>query len=608
MLPGGELRLQSLKVQHFRSLFETGWIPFHDLTILIGENDGGKTATLDVLEILLGNKSPDQEDYSYKPGTVANAQGVVPRETETVIEGKFSLTDTEQISIAKIAPLEGGLIHLRKTFEFGGGSQTVIVGDVPVDSRLRIDINSAIISDLRTLATDVGLVVGGTAKQPYVNALEAYRTGQPTTLGEAEMPAALEQLLPEFTRFDSASDPQSVVHDVLRAIFRQELEKPENSGPLGEVQKNITVRLQQEAAGLNPFVQKYRPEVKSVSVNPQFNFESGFRASDLRLLDQNDHDISLEKRGTGVQKHITLAVYEWNSAILKKRQEQGARPLVLALDEPDTSLDYHSQRKLFDTIQGFVSPLVQVIICTHSMNLINRVPIEKLNHYTLDTDKTKSSVEWFTLDPSNLEETDFFLHRLGDSLGLHHALMFYERCFLLCEGKTEETAVPIIFKLCAGEFPYTKGVRIVNSYDNYGVIVFAKFLHRHKRQVIFAVDDDTTRNKGVARHLTRKSLESAGFDIPQQVHFIGPQYFEYAFSDAVWAKALNEYAGSKAWTSMGVSALRAPPQAFVDKLLTGSGITSKPELGLILAKSLRDPTEVPDCIRLCIDKAIELAS
>jgi hypothetical protein len=172
----------------------------------------------------------------------------------------------------------------------------------------------------------------------------------------------------------------------------------------------------------------------------------------------------------------------------------------------------------------------------------------------------------------------------------------------------EETAIPIIFKLCAGEFPYAKGVRIVNSYANYGAIVFAKFLHKHQRRVVFAVDEDTTRNKGVARHLTRKSLERAGFDIPQQVHFVGPHYFEFAFSDAVWAKALNENTGNKAWTSARVSALRDPPQAFADKLITGSGIASKPELGLVLAKSIRERTEVPDCLRLCIEKAIELAS
>ncbi len=601
------MQLVAIRVQHFRSLYQTEWIQFHDLSVLIGENDGGKTATIDTLEILLGNRQPDEEDFSYMPGGTPDGQGRIPHEAEMVIEGKFTLTDTEKAEVAKYAPLDAGCLYIRKQFNSGAPPEFLVIGQVPVDQRLRIDLDSANITDLRTLARDLALQVGGTSKQPFLDAIRDYKTAQPTTEGTLPFPNPIKLLLPEFTRFDSASDPTSVVHGVLRTIFRQELEKPENSGHLIEVQNNITTKLREAAAALNPFVQKYRPEVKSVSIDPEFNFESGFRATELRLQDQNDRPILLEKRGTGVQKHITLAVYEWNSEILKKRQTQGSRALVLALDEPDTSLDYQSQRKLFDIIQGFVSPLVQIVICTHSMNLINRVPVEKLNYYSLDTNRTRSSVESFIPDATNLEEMDFFLHRLGDSLGLHHALMFYERCFLLFEGKTEETAIPIIFKLCAGQFPYTKGVRIVNSYDNYGVVVFAKFLHKNKRKVVFAVDQDTTRNKGVGRHLTQDALSKAGFDIAKQVHIICPDHFEYSFSDEVWSKVLKAETKSGDWTPERVASLRDPPQGFVDKLLKESGILDKPKLGLALAKNLTDPNEVPECLRNCIKNAVELA-
>ncbi|MFH0957417.1 MAG: AAA family ATPase, partial [Pseudomonadota bacterium] len=527
------MQLVSIKVKHFRSLYETEWILFHDLTVLIGENDGGKTATLDTLEIFLGNRQPDSEDFSYVPGSTPDAQGIIPHEQEMLIEGKFTFTDSEKAEVSRYAPLQDRYLHVLKRFSSGAQPEFFVVGQVPIDQRLRIDLESAKIADLRNLARALDLQVGGTATQPFIDAIRTFKNTQPTTEGTVPFPNSIKAFLPEFTRFNSASDPTSVLSGVLRTIFKQELEKPENSGHLTEVQKNITLKLRQEAAALNPFVQKYRPEVKSVSVNPEFNFESGFRTTELRLQDQNDRPILLEKCGTGVQKHITLAVYEWNSEILKKRQTEGARTLVLALDEPDTSLDYQSQRKLFDIIQGFVGPLVQVVICTHSMNLINRVPVEKLNYYTLDTTRTKSSVESFIPDSNNLEEADFFLYRLGDGLGLHHALMFYERCFLLFEGKTEETAIPIIFKLCTGQHPYTKGVRIVNSYDNYGAVVFAKFLHKHKRKVVFAVDQDTTRNKGVGRHLTQDDLNKAGFNIPHQVHLICPDHFEYSFSNEV---------------------------------------------------------------------------
>jgi putative ATP-dependent endonuclease of the OLD family len=180
--------------------------------------------------------------------------------------------------------------------------------------------------------------------------------------------------------------------------------------------------------------------------------------------------------------------------------------------------------------------------------------------------------------------------------------------FLLFEGKTEEMAIPILFKLCTGDHPYTKGVRIVNSYDNYGVLVFARFLHRHDRHVVFAVDEDTTRNKDTRRHLTRDALSKVGFDIPQQVHLISPDHFEYAFSNDVWAKVLNAEIKTNDWTSERIASFRNPPQGFVDKLLQQSRITDKPKLGLVLAKNLTDPNDVPQCIRNCFTKAVELAS
>ena len=55
------MQLISLRVEHFRSLYETGCVSFHDMTVLIGENDAGESTTLDAMEVLLGNRQPDVE-------------------------------------------------------------------------------------------------------------------------------------------------------------------------------------------------------------------------------------------------------------------------------------------------------------------------------------------------------------------------------------------------------------------------------------------------------------------------------------------------------------------------------------------------------------------
>ena len=126
-------------------------------------------------------------------------------------------------------------------------------------------------------------------------------------------------------------------------------------------------------------------------------------------------------------------------------------------------------------------------------------------------------------------------------------------------------------------------------------------------EVVFAVDQDTTWTKGVRRHLTKSALMSANFDVDTQVHIIGPGCFENSFSDEVWTRVLKTATGSPDWTPAKVRQLRQPPQEFVDKLLNETNILDKATLGLELAKSLVDPDDVPECLRNCIENAVQLA-
>ena len=66
---GGEqpllLQLRSITIRRFRSLHDVGPLPVQSaLTVLTGENDGGKTSCLDAVAFLLENRSLDDDDRS----------------------------------------------------------------------------------------------------------------------------------------------------------------------------------------------------------------------------------------------------------------------------------------------------------------------------------------------------------------------------------------------------------------------------------------------------------------------------------------------------------------------------------------------------------------
>jgi predicted ATP-dependent endonuclease of OLD family len=58
------------KHKNFRSLYNTGWFPLHELSILIGHNDGGKTSAIEALELFLTNNKPLDEDFI--PSSIAD--------------------------------------------------------------------------------------------------------------------------------------------------------------------------------------------------------------------------------------------------------------------------------------------------------------------------------------------------------------------------------------------------------------------------------------------------------------------------------------------------------------------------------------------------------
>ena len=57
------MKIHSLSILNYKCHRSINYAPFHDFTTLIGENDCGKTAVIDFLDIMLTSKIPNKEDY-----------------------------------------------------------------------------------------------------------------------------------------------------------------------------------------------------------------------------------------------------------------------------------------------------------------------------------------------------------------------------------------------------------------------------------------------------------------------------------------------------------------------------------------------------------------
>jgi len=55
--------IKTIKITNFRSLKDIEINIEEDLTVLVGENDSGKTSIIDSLKIIFENKEPESDDF-----------------------------------------------------------------------------------------------------------------------------------------------------------------------------------------------------------------------------------------------------------------------------------------------------------------------------------------------------------------------------------------------------------------------------------------------------------------------------------------------------------------------------------------------------------------
>jgi len=608
------MKLKQFRISNFRCLYDSGYIPLTDPTVLIGCNDGGKTTTLDALEYFFGTSTPPPEAYSYVPDVSPDNDGHRPRVDEMVLEAVFSLSEIEREAIAK-ALLEppGDSMHVRKVFKRMDASiDFSVLSRVPENPELPSDVTAMSITTIRSLLSKYNIDnPGGNAKEPLQEALHIWLLKQPLQEGWLAAPTVIKELMPIF-QIVEGEDPEQTILQLLRVSYKQLQKYPDTEALLNRFRDDFDKQLRQplveQTKNIIDYIKDYLPDITKAEVLPEFKVDAGLASAPLTLIGSENARIDISARGAGTRQQVNLAIFEWSA----EKPPEGVIPsdTILAFDEPDLHLDYEAQKRIYKAIESHVNKGTQVVVATHSLNFINRVSLECICHYSKPAGQLETTIEYLRPESNDPDESTFFVNHVGESMGFDNAAILYERCFLAFEGNTELATLPLLFSKYTKDSLFRCGIRLVNCYDQYGAIVFAKFMHKNGRRVLFMVDEDTTINKGTKRLLTKNSLDNAGFAINEQVHIIGPDCFEYAFTDQIWAKVLNdnEPNGQKDWSPEKLTPYRQGARSFVPEMLKILQEESKPNVGMMLAKAVENPDDIPDCIRRCFDKAIRLAA
>ncbi|WP_398997595.1 TOPRIM nucleotidyl transferase/hydrolase domain-containing protein [Streptomyces sp. CBMA152] len=596
-------------------------------TILAGQNDGGKSAVLAALAFLVGNEQLAEDDRTYELAETAGGEAAAPcsRCASTWIEGLFTLDAWEQE--------EFGLpenLRVRRSAAIGKASVLECWAPLPDDERLR-DPSQLSLAEVRAAAKEL-LPELTSIKRPDIEpALRKYGLAHASTSAWVPAPKGLERRLPRLLPFDGkATDPDGAVKTALMGRYQTHMADATLQGHLQTIESDIKARLQSDAKSMCEHIRTRCDDLTEVFVEPEVSFSHGLRGAPLRISRAKGEAVSLGSSGLGSSRRISLAIWEWNSQLLSTEEfgdigastgsdteEESAPPPVQTIviyDEPDTHLDYGHQRKIMQLVrdQGAL-PHVNVIVATHSMNLIDGVDIADVVHLRLEDGRTV--IERLGADTHGA--IDAHLGQIATAVGLRNSVLLHERCFLAVEGDTEQRVIPVLFRLSEGLSLQSAGIALWACFNNEGALHLARYLVEHGRSVMLMVDADS-RNLPKGLFKDARLQQFFGDSVADHVRFVGePDAFnelEELFPDDLWAAVANDVWPKQApWTAADFTAHR-PGKKFSKEVLnmlrekSPAGPSGKPDMMYELVSALTSPDQVPAQLREIFGQLRKLAT
>ena len=450
------MRITAIRIENFRGIKDLE-LELDEITVLIGENNSGKTAVLDALRLCLrqlgaGRRTVFDAFDFHLSDVDAEPSSADPIRIEITFAERAAGEWDDQLTgrlarngILQIGDDERKHVCLRVTCGYDPASRDFEQNWSFLNRDLvPMDVGNRALANLQEEAPYFYLTALRDAASHFDANGPFWRPFLRDSQLSVEKKAEIEQKL----------------HEVNNLVVDSHTSFEQVQEGLRQVQKVIALASH---------------DIVSIEAVPGRMFDMLAKAQ-LHLSTTTGAKIPVGRHGEGTQ---SLAVLMLFSAFLKT--QSGGAPIV-ALEEPEAHLHPSAVRSLWHLVRDFPG---QKLISTHSGDLLAETDI----HHIRRLSRTADGMSAFQVPAGILsdEEQRKFNYHIRHARGE----LLFARCWLLVEGETEVWIYPAAARAC-GEDLHRDGVRVV-EYKQIDVGLLAKTANALGIPWYCVGDDDTER-------------------------------------------------------------------------------------------------------------------
>ena len=436
------MRLSSVRIQNFRGIKDLTLELEPDITVLIGENNSGKTSIMEAirfgLDAVKSEKTCNFTDYDFfrteTKDHVSQCDNIILtyffKETEDRTWDSGVIQALDEVIVGD----EYSLIKLKVSAWFDEKeNECKQKWNFLDDKDNEMNGNQWKLKDLQRIRPFFFLSALRNARQEF----QAQSVYWSSFLKNKDIDSVTQKALEQELEIIS----QKIVdaHGTFKIVT-------------GEVKR------------ISELVSTAKADAVSIDPAPSDIYRALRYNTQVNILTSENAKIPLQQHGEGTQSLSVLLLFNaYLNSQLKRDVDTLAEPII-AIEEPEAHLHPNAIRSLWRLLYGLPG---QKIIATHSGDILSEVPMNKLRRMN----KNESSIVCKTLPEGTLVSEEFrkFRHHVRRNRGE----LLFAKCWILVEGETDVSVINECAELLSINLN-RHGIRIVEISQAGGPSIFIK--------------------------------------------------------------------------------------------------------------------------------------